>query len=111
MSETAPVRFDVLHAYAEAHRLDFNELCRTVRDAIGDSPLQPLRELADEGATVMLSSWVVQGDVTGWRVIARGIDGWRKYGDGKTLEGAIAAAHSQDWSAPRVPLVESLEDF
>jgi hypothetical protein len=50
MSETRTVRFDVLYAYAEAHNLDYNELCRTVRDAIGASPLEPLRELADKGA-------------------------------------------------------------
>lgn len=33
-NETIPVRFDVLHTYAETHRLDYNELCCTVREAI-----------------------------------------------------------------------------
>lgn len=36
MAETIPVRFDILLAYAERHGLDFNELCRTVRDAIAE---------------------------------------------------------------------------
>lgn len=36
MPETIAVRFDILLAYAEAHGLDFNELCTTVRDAIAD---------------------------------------------------------------------------
>jgi hypothetical protein len=29
------VRFDGLHEYAERNRLDYNELCRVVRDALG----------------------------------------------------------------------------
>jgi hypothetical protein len=40
MSETIPVRFDVLQAYAQTHRLDFNELCRVVRDAIAEGSVQ-----------------------------------------------------------------------
>lgn len=41
--ETIPVRFDILYAFAQAHRLDFNALCRTVRDAIaeGSAPASP----------------------------------------------------------------------
>lgn len=57
MAETIAVRFDILLAYAEAHGLDFNELCRTVRDAIAEgsmaAPLHPdaewcLREARDQ---------------------------------------------------------------
>jgi hypothetical protein len=35
-NETVSVRFDILAEYAEKHRLDFNELCRTVRGAIAE---------------------------------------------------------------------------
>lgn len=34
--ETIAVRFDILHAYAATRGLEYNELCRTVRDAIAD---------------------------------------------------------------------------
>lgn len=33
---TIPVRFDFIHAYAQKHGLDYNELCRMVRDAIAE---------------------------------------------------------------------------
>lgn len=31
---TPTIRYDILQAYADTHRLDFNELCRVVREAV-----------------------------------------------------------------------------
>lgn len=30
-----PIRYDVLYEYAQKHGLDYNELCRVVRNACG----------------------------------------------------------------------------
>lgn len=70
-----------------------------VRDAIGESPLEPLKEMVDDGQ-VLISAWVHEDEVTNYRVTARSRDGWRKSADAKTLDAAIRAAQAADYSAP-----------
>lgn len=83
---------------------DYASYYKAIHEAYADhfsKPVSALRVLVDEGATVLLSSWVNGGEVTSYRVIARGMDGWRKHGDGKTLEAAIFDADAMDWYGPR----------
>ena len=45
MTDAIRVRFDILHGYAEKHGLDYNELCRTVQDAIAEGSIALQAEL------------------------------------------------------------------
>ena len=53
---TIPVRFDVLHAYAEKHNLDYNDLCRWVRTAIAEGSTDVSKVAMD------IAKWFVNGD-------------------------------------------------
>lgn len=63
MPETIAVRFDILLAYAEGHGLDFEELCRAVRDAIVEGSAQA--QHVDEAFSALQAVedwWLTQAD-------------------------------------------------
>lgn len=49
----ASIRYDTLHEYATANRLDYNGLCRVVRAALAGKPA-----VAGEGADPALQHWI-----------------------------------------------------
>jgi hypothetical protein len=83
----------------QAYALEAVAAAEERRQREGTKMNEQLREMVDEGS-VIISSWVHQGDVTSYRVTARGRDGWRKTADGKTLEEAVAKANALDWLSP-----------
>lgn len=65
MSETISVRFDLLHAYAEANNIDFNGLCRVVRDAIAEGSEQSRADAARYRYLVGVWGFTIAEDLFG----------------------------------------------